>query len=104
EEWTISRTKFEAMDILNQYNIPCAPVLSMKEIAEDESLRISGTIVDVEHSLRGRYTTVGMPIKMSDNLVEITASPLQGEHTDEILYSLGYDDKDIITFRNQKVI
>lgn len=104
EEWTISKTKFEAMDILNQYNIPCAPVLSMKEIAEDESLRISGTIVDVEHPLRGQYTTVGMPIKMSDSLVEITASPLQGEHTDEILYSLGYDDKDIITFRNQRII
>ncbi len=104
EEWTISKSKFEAMDILNQYNIPCAPVLSMKESAEDESLRISGTIVDVEHPSRGRYTTVGMPIKMSDSLVEITASPLQGEHTDEIFYGLGYDDKDIITFRNQRII
>ena len=35
EQWTMTKTKFEAMDILNKYDIPCGPILSMKEIAEE---------------------------------------------------------------------
>ena len=44
EQWTMSKDKFEAMDILNKLDIPCGPILSMKEIAEEPSLRASGTI------------------------------------------------------------
>jgi Predicted acyl-CoA transferases/carnitine dehydratase len=35
EEWTKTKTKFEAMDILNEHDIPCGPILSMKEIADE---------------------------------------------------------------------
>ncbi|OUL85603.1 CoA transferase, partial [Paraburkholderia hospita] len=49
ERWTMTKTKFEAMEILNKYDIPCGPILSMKEIAEDDSLRKTGTIVEVDH-------------------------------------------------------
>ncbi|NBO46662.1 MAG: formyl-CoA transferase, partial [Actinobacteria bacterium] len=52
EQWTMTKTKFEAMDILNKYDIPCGPILSLKEIAEDESLRKTGTVVEVDHQLR----------------------------------------------------
>jgi formyl-CoA transferase len=85
EEWTMSKTKFEAMDILNEYDIPCGPILSMKEIAEDKSLRETGTVVEVDHPTRGKYLTVGNPIKLSDSISEVKRSPLLGEHTDEIL-------------------
>ena len=47
EAWTMTKTKFEAMDILNKYDIPCGPILSLKEIAEDQSLRKTGTVVEV---------------------------------------------------------
>ncbi|HAT1684559.1 TPA: formyl-CoA transferase [Klebsiella oxytoca] len=104
EQWTMIRPKFEVMGILNQYDIPCSPVLSMKEIAEDEDLRASGTIVDVEHPVRGRYTTVGMPIKMSASPVEVTASPLLGEHTRMILNELGYDDDAVTELREKNII
>src|SRR4029077_3355386 len=43
EKWTMTKTKFEAMDILNKDDIPCGPILSMKELAEDQSLRATGT-------------------------------------------------------------
>jgi formyl-CoA transferase len=79
------KTKFEAVDILRKFDIPCAPVLTMKELANDPSLRASGTIAEVEHKERGTYLTVGSPIKFSDLKVEITGSPLLGEHTDEVL-------------------
>ncbi len=85
EAWTMKHDKFEAMDILNAYDIPCGPILSMKEIAEDEALRASGTVVEVDHPTRGSYLTVGNPIRLSANPVAIERSPLLGEHTDEIL-------------------
>jgi formyl-CoA transferase len=96
EEWTTTKTKFEAMEILNKYDIPCGPILSMKELAEEPSLRKTGTVVEVDHPTRGKYLTVGNPVKMSDSVTEVTRSPLLGEHTDEILSKvLGYNAKEI---------
>ncbi|MFC5392009.1 formyl-CoA transferase [Bosea vestrisii] len=85
EEWTMTKTKFEAMDILNEYDIPCGPILSMKEIAEEKSLRETGTVVEVDHPKRGKYLSVGNPIKLSNSPSEVRRSPLLGEHTDEVL-------------------
>src|SRR6185503_15242313 len=96
EEWTMTKTKFEAMDILNKHDIPCGPILSMKEIAEEKSLRDTGTVVEVDHPVRGKYLTVGNPIKMSDSISDVKRSPLLGEHTDEILTKvLGLDKKTV---------
>jgi len=104
EQWTMTKTKFEAMDILNQYDIPCGPILSMKEIAEDTSLRETGTIVEVDHPQRGKYLTVGNPIKLSDSPTHVTRSPLLGEHTEEVLAQLGYNDDYIEMLRKERVI
>jgi formyl-CoA transferase len=90
EEWTKTKTKFEVMEICNKVDIPVGPILSMKEIAEDTSLRQTGTVVEVDHPTRGKYLTVGNPVKMSDSITEVKRSPLLGEHTDEILKLLGY--------------
>ena len=96
EEWTCTKNKFEVMDICNPLNIPVGPILSMKEIAEDESLRKSGTVVEVDHPERGPYLTVGCPIKFSDHDVVVKRSPLLGEHTVEVLQDvLGYDGEEL---------
>jgi formyl-CoA transferase len=104
ENWLKDKTKFEAVDILRKYDIPCAPVLSMKEIANDPSLRKSGTIVEVDHKVRGKYLTVGSPIKFSDMNVEVTGSPLLGEHTDQVLAELGYSKNKIAAMRVAKAV
>ena len=104
EDWLKDKTKYEAVDILRKFDIPCAPVLSMKEIAEDESLRKSGSIVEVAHPKLGKYLTVGSPIKFSDLKVEITGSPLLGEHTDDILAELGYSADQIKDMHEKKVV
>jgi formyl-CoA transferase len=91
ETWLADKTKYEAVDILRTFEVPCAPVLSMKEIAEDPDLRRSGTIVEVDQKGRGTYLTVGSPIKFSDFTPDIVGAPLLGEHTDDVLAGLGYD-------------
>ncbi len=104
EEWTKTMTKFEAMDAMNKYDIPCGPILSMKEIAEEPSLRASGTIVEVDHPERGKYLTVGNPIKLSDSPTDVERSPLLGEHTDQVLRQLGYSAEQIDLLRAEHVI
>jgi formyl-CoA transferase len=104
EKWTMTKTKFEAMDLLNEHDIPCGPILSMKEIAEEPSLRKTGTVVEVDHPTRGKYLTVGNPIKMSDSPTDVLRSPLLGEHTDEVLAELGFGKDEISALRAEKVI
>ena len=104
EQWTCTKTKFEAMDILNQYDIPCGPILSMEEIAAEPALRATGTVVEVDHPTRGKYLSVGNPIKMSDSPSEVTRSPLLGEHTDEILAELGYAPDKVANMHAEGVI
>jgi formyl-CoA transferase len=88
EGWTITKTKWEAFEALNEINVPCGPVLSTKDLIEDEGLRAEGVIVDVEHPERGTYSTVGCPFTLSDSPVEVERSPLLGEHSAEILEEL----------------
>ena len=96
EAWTKTKSKFEVMEICNPMDIPVGPILSMKEIAEDQGLFETGTMVKVDHPERGEYLSVGCPIKLSDSEVEVVRSPLLGEHTSEILTDvLGYNGSDL---------
>jgi formyl-CoA transferase len=91
----MTKTKFEAMDILNRDDIPCGDPVD-KGIIEDRSLRATGTVVEVDQPTRGKYFSVGNAIKMSDSPSEVTRSPLLGEHTDEILRQvLGFSDHQV---------
>jgi len=101
EQWTMTKTKFEVMEICNKVDVPVGPILSMKELAEEPSLRKTGTVVEVDHPTRGKYLTVGNPIKLSDSVSEVKRSPLLGEHTDEILKDvLKFSAKEIAEIKN----
>ena len=104
EEWLKDKTKYEAVDILREFDIPCAPVFSMKELAESPDLRKSGSIVEVDHKVRGKYLTIGSPIKFSDLEIEVKPSPVLGEHTDEVLRDLGYGKEDIARLHAAKAV
>ena len=101
EQWTMTKTKYEVMEICNPLDIPVGPILSMQELSEEPSLRETGTIVEVDHPTRGKYLTVGNPVKLSDSPSEVSRSPLLGEHTGEILQEvLGYSTEEVSDLRD----
>ncbi|RSM84963.1 formyl-CoA transferase [Kibdelosporangium aridum] len=105
EEWSINHSKYDVLAMLNKHNIPCGPILSTKEIIEDESLRANEMVVDVPHPQRGTFTTVGMPIKLSDSPAEVERSPLLGEHNRDIyVQELGVAEEELTELSANGVI
>jgi formyl-CoA transferase len=105
EQWAMTLDKFEVMRKLNEYDVPCGPILDMGEIAGEQALRATGTVVEVDHPKRGKFLTVGNPIKLSDSPTEVKRSPLLGEHTDEILKTIvGWSDEEIAAARQQGAV
>ena len=105
EKWTMTKDKMEVMATLNPLNVPCGPILSMKDLAVEPSLRATGTVVEVDHPERGTYLTVGNPIKLSDSPSDVQRAPLLGEHTEEILQTIvGLNEKEIEAARAQGAI
>src|SRR6202162_280196 len=104
EEWTMTKTKNEVMAVLNEFDIPCGPILSMKDIYEDQELYVRGMLVELDHPTRGRYVQVGSPINLSASPAEVKRSPLLGEHTDEVLGWLGYGAAEIATLHEDGAV
>src|SRR5215472_17322471 len=104
EQCTKTLTKMQVMEALNEVDVPCGPILSMKDIYEDQSLYARDMLVKLDHPTRGEYVQVGMPINLSDSPVEHRRSPLLGEHTDEILEWLGHSESDIAAMKQEGAV
>ena len=91
-EFAAGFTKSELMAIFNEIDVPCGPIMSTDDLVNDEHVKLREMVVELDHPQRGKWLNIGMPIKLSDSNVKIERSPLLGEHTDEVLFSvLGYD-------------
>jgi formyl-CoA transferase len=104
EGWTSGRTKHDVMKVLAGAGVPCGACLDTGEVLTDPHLHAREMIVEVDHPVRGRYVTVGNPIKLSASPTTIGPSPLLGQHRAEILKDLGYTDADIDTLARGGVI
>jgi formyl-CoA transferase len=90
EQWTKTIRNSKSSK-LNAIDVPCGPILSTQDIIDDPSLNASGMIATVAHPERGAFKTVGCPLVLSDTPVSIVASPLLGEHSEEILREIGHN-------------
>ncbi len=89
-------TKREFMAVLNPVDVPCGPIMSTTDLANDEHIRGREMYVEVDDPHRGKWWNVGMPIKLSASPAMIARSPLLGEHNDDVMKNvLGYQDDQI---------
>lgn len=89
-EKTISEmTRMEAFEFLSDVGMPVAPIYDAHESMTDPHLIARGTFVQVEHPVAGAYTVPNFPVRFSETPGEVTsASPMLGQHTEEILMTL----------------
>ena len=93
------------IELLNEAGVPCGPINTIDQVFADPQVRHLGLAQGVRSHERGDIELVGQPIVMSRTPSRIrTPPPLMGEHTDEILRELGYDDERIAELRAAEVI
>ncbi len=91
-----NHTKREFMTILNDLDVPCGPIMSTEDLANDEHVRGRNMYVELDHPQRGKWHNIGMPIKLSASPAVIERSPTLGEHTDQVLQEvLGWSESQI---------
>ena len=105
EEVTATKSSAEWIDILNRAGVPCGPIYHIDEMFADPQVKHLGIAQAVEHPTMGRMELVGQSVTLSRTPSKLrTATPERGEHTDEVLRGLGYDDAAIGRLRQQGVI
>ncbi|MGH7065842.1 MAG: CoA transferase [Stellaceae bacterium] len=105
EGWTRSRDKREVMQAFAGRGVPCGAVLDTAEALADPHLRERGTIFDLDHPTRGRFSMIGCPVRLSDSPVVARRAPLKGEHTEEVLRTVaGCSAEDIDRLRSRRAI
>lgn len=100
--WTKQRTKYEAMEILGNANVPASAVLSTTDLSEDAYLRKRGMIVEVEHPVRGKVVMPGNSIRLSDSNIAIEPAPLLGQHNEEVYKQLFEFSEDYLSELQKK--
>ncbi|HEX3860651.1 MAG TPA: formyl-CoA transferase [Stellaceae bacterium] len=105
ENWTRSRSKHNVMKAFAGRGIPCGAVLDTGEVLADPHLRERGTVFDLDHPTRGRFSMIGSPVRLSDSPVAATRAPLFGEHSSEVVRTLaGYTEEEVEALRKKGVI
>jgi formyl-CoA transferase len=105
KSWTEVREKREVMAAFAGVGVPCGAVFDTSEVINQPHLIERGVVAEIEHPARGKYTTIGCPVRLSDSQVELSRPPLYGEHSDEVLTTLGgMTQEEVAELRRQKVI
>ncbi|MDP6495609.1 MAG: CoA transferase, partial [Dehalococcoidia bacterium] len=104
-QWTLQHDKQEVMHRMSQNGVPCGATLDSQEVISDPHLREREMITTVEQHKRGPMDMIGCPVKLDDSPVEVTAAPLLGQDTEEILAQfLGYGSAQVEQLRAEGVV
>ena len=106
QEWTSSRTTTEAVKALEDARIPCGEVLSPQGALDNEQVQSMGFLESIDYpGIDTPAPIAHMPMDFSTLDVSIRRrAPTLGEHTNEILESLGFEKSEIISFREARAI
>ena len=104
-EWTARRPAAEWIDVLTEAGVPCGPIYSIDQTMSDPQVEHLGMARPVAHPVLGEIRLVAQPHNISGFSKDIrSATPELGEHTDEVLRELGYDDAAIAALHDRKVV
>ena len=104
-EVTRQRSSAELIAMLNEAGVPCGPINRMDEVFADPQVRHLGMAAPVQHATLGKVEVVNQAVKLSRTPSAIVhPTPEKGEHTDEVLREVGYDDQAIAGFRARKIV
>ena len=95
----------EWFSILEEAGVPCGPIYTVDKIFSDPQVLHRQMMKELDHTKVGKIKVTGIPVKLSETPGEVkTPPPFLGEHTQEVLKDLGYDDQDLEKLRQEKVI
>lgn len=101
----VEKTTQEWMDILDQFNFWCGPVYNYEDLVNDPQVKHNQMITTINHKTEGELNLLGVPITFSESPGTIRyPPPLLGEHTDEILRNVGYEDEQIEQFKSSGAV
>jgi len=88
------KTVKDWLDIFVKAGVPAGPVNFVEELVDHPQIIENDLVKNIDHSVLGKIKMVGPLLKMSETPLSIDrAAPDLGEHTEEILKSLGFDSK-----------
>ena len=99
-----TKSQQEWVEIAAQHDIPMGPALRFDEIAEDPQLMARGMVLHEVHPTLGSFLTLGSPIRVPGEVFSVRSAPALGEHTDEVLMSLGHTLSELDQLREEGVI
>jgi formyl-CoA transferase len=103
--WTRQYSKHEVMERLGRSGVPAGAVMDTMELSDDPYLKDRGMFVTINHPARGELVMPASPIRLSDSTVPVTAAPLIGQHTDNVLAELlGLESSELIALRDEGII
>ena len=102
---TRRRTTAAWIELLNEAGVPCGPIYKVNEVFSDPQVKHLNISRHVQHKVLGDVEVVGQAVELSRTPWSVrVASPEPGEHTNEILHDLGFDDTAIAVLRERKVV